>query len=478
MKRRFVSISPFGFCSLFFLAYACAILMFNGPVWSFLLICCLPLLALAIKYPRLLFYCLLVTIPPSVEFSVTDSLATDLPDEPLIALCCFFAITGLIWQHGSKEKSLAHTIAVLLVIQLAWLVIAVLNSVDLVVSAKFLAAKTWYLGAFLLFPILIFKREKHLRTAAWVFTVSMLVCIFWVLSRHALSGFSFSAINPSVQPLFRNHVNYSVLVVSIIPLVCAFAFSVKERGIKFLLIGLLLLLLAALYFTYSRGAWLALLTGAGALWLLKKRLLLFGYLAAVLLTLSGFFYLANNDRYERHAIDYNSTIFHTKFSEHWAATYEMKDLSTAERFYRWIAGARMVADNWQTGWGPGTFYPAYKEYTVPSFATWVSDNPERSTVHNYFLLMLIEQGVPGFLLLLLLLAFGFYTVQKVYHRTADRFWRMAVCVSGVMLVQLCTVNFLSDLVETDEGGSLFYLCFATIIIADVKTRSSKFSPDI
>jgi hypothetical protein len=34
----------------------------------------------------------------------------------------------------------------------------------------------------------------------------------------------------------------------------------------------------------------------------------------------------------------------------------------------------------------------------------------------------------------------------------------------------CTVNFLSDLIETDKVGSVFYLCLAFLVIADAKTR--------
>ena len=40
---------------------------------------------------------------------------------------------------------------------------------------------------------------------------------------------------------------------------------------------------------------------------------------------------------------------------------------------------------------------------------------------------------------------------------------------AAILTMVITVNFLSDLIETDKVGSIFYLCIATIIIADLQT---------
>jgi O-antigen ligase len=34
----------------------------------------------------------------------------------------------------------------------------------------------------------------------------------------------------------------------------------------------------------------------------------------------------------------------------------------------------------------------------------------------------------------------------------------------------CVINFLSDMIETDKVGSVFYLCIAALIVADLKTR--------
>lgn len=239
-----------------------------------------------------------------------------------------------------------------------------------------------------------------------------------------------------------------------------------KKRIKIFVVVATFILLIALLFSYSRGAWLALLVGLAAYWLIRKKLLLFSFIAAFMIVAGALFWLKNNDRYLQYAPDFKTTIFHKDFREHLIATYRLKDVSTEERFYRWIAGIRMVKDNWLTGYGPNTFYYNYKTYAIPSFKTWVSDNKEHSTVHNYFLLITIEQGIPGLIFFLLLTGGMLYYAQKVYHRTNDLFYKTVAVTAGSITVMVIVVNFLSDLVETDKIGSIFFLCLSILIAID------------
>ena len=144
-----------------------------------------------------------------------------------------------------------------------------------------------------------------------------------------------------------------------------------------------------------------------------------------------------------------------------------------------IAGVRMIKDNWLTGYGPNTFYDNYKEYAVPAFKTWVSDNNDHSTVHNYFLLMAIEQGIPGLLFFIILAGAMLYYAQYLYHRIQDLFYKTTAITIGVIITMIIVVNSLSDLIETDKIGSLFFLCLASLIVTDVNSRKrSDSSPDI
>jgi O-antigen ligase len=243
-----------------------------------------------------------------------------------------------------------------------------------------------------------------------------------------------------------------------------------NRKLRLVTIAAIIMVLVAIFVSYARGAWLALLIGVVTYWLIRKQKLLIAFAASLLLIIAFTVWVGGQDRYLSYSNDYRTTIFHTNFKEHLIATYKLKDISTAERLNRWVAGVRMVKDNWLAGYGPNTFYNNYKPYTIPAFRTWVSDNKEHSTVHNYFLLVLIEQGIPGLVFFLLLVGAMLYYAESLYGRTSDVFYKTAAMACGVMLMMILTVNFLSDLVETDKVGSLFFLCLAVLVVIDIKTR--------
>jgi O-antigen ligase len=282
-------------------------------------------------------------------------------------------------------------------------------------------------------------------------------------------------INESVTPFFRNHVNYSSMLVCTVPVWIAIRIMNKGNRMKrFVTLIFILFIGVALFFSYSRGAWIALIAGLIAYWLIRKKILLITFIAGVVGITLFVFWLASSDRYLRYAHDYKTTIFHTDFREHLAATYNLKDVSTAERFNRWIAGVRMAKDNWLTGYGPNTFYDNYKPYAIPAFKTWVSRNEDHSTVHNYFLLTLVEQGVPGLFFFLILSGTMLFYAQHLYHRVNDLFYKIAAITTGVILVMILVVNFLSDLLEADKVGSLFFLCLGLLIATDLNTKEKKY----
>ena len=421
---------------------------------------------------NMVFLALLFTLPLSFEYNFSPDLGTDIPDEFLMLFVSGLFIAYWVYSPMAISKNiLKHPLLLLLFICVGWTMIAVLFSTHPVISIKFLLAKSWYAGAFILAPLIIFKEKKFIKVAAATLAGSMFIVAVIALIRHYDYGFRFANINDAVYPFFRNHVNYSAMLVCTIPILIAFFSAGKKREQKLLMAAAIFVALIALAFSYARGAWLALIIGLFAYWLIRKRLLFYAFITSVIILLASVFWLKNNDRYLRYSNDFTTTIFHKDFAEHLVATYKLKDVSTAERFYRWIAGVRMIKDNWLTGYGPNAFYYNYKGYAVPAFKTWVSDNKDHSTVHNYFLLITIEQGIPALLFFIVLLGAILYYAQYLYHRVKDIFYKTTAITIGVMVTMIITVNFLSDLIETDKIGSLFFLCLASLIVTDINTKN-------
>ena len=416
------------------------------------------------KYPVALLSLLWISLPLSFEFSFSDQLGTDLPDEPLMWGITLLSVCYLVYQNRFlRSDRWQHPLFICFLCWLGWMLVTTLLSETPWLSIKFLLAKTWYVGAFILAPLIWLRSRERLFHFLYCLFVPLFVLAMITLVRHAGEGFSFASVTEVVQPYFRNHVVYSAMLITLVPVL----WLARQRANRTLGWDLAIAcILAALYFSFARGAWLALIVGWLAYLLLQKRLLVYGYAMTLLLLFAVFIWLKQDDRYLQYAPDYKTTIFHPEFSEHWRATYQGKDVSTVERFYRWIAGVRMIEEKPITGFGPSSFYSTYRPYTVPAYRTWVSNNPQKSTIHNYFLLTAVEQGIPGLILFLLLFGAILFYAERIYHTGQADWQRQMAAGIGVIVVMLGVVNFWSDLIETDKIGSLFFLSISLLLILD------------
>ncbi|MDE3254165.1 MAG: O-antigen ligase family protein, partial [Bacteroidota bacterium] len=425
--------------------------------------------------PDRLFWLLLITFPLSTEWMVTHSLGLDFPDEALLILLT--AILLIRWIHEPRwlpKAVLRNPLGLLLVLYFGWLLICTCYAVEPLLATKYLLAKTWYVLPLILLPQVLLTDRYRFQKLALCLLLPMALVVIQVLIRYAFFGFAFEKVQQTMWPFFRNHVNYSSMLVCLLPVGwCCWKLTPKAHPMrKWILYGLLLGL-TGLFFAYSRGAWIALLAGLATVGLMRFRWIKASILLALSAILISTAWLAADENFMRFAPDHDHTIFHTDFREHLLSTVEMTDVSTAERFYRWIAGVRMLAEKPITGFGPNSFYLHYRPYTVARFQTWVSDNPEHSTVHNYFILLALEQGLPGLILFCLLFFGMLMQLQNLYHQFQSRFYRNITLVTAVVLVMIGVINSMSDMIETDKIGGLFWLCMGIVFLLGTKAKEEQ-----
>nr|WP_262895814.1 O-antigen ligase family protein [Hymenobacter ruricola] len=228
------------------------------------------------------------------------------------------------------------------------------------------------------------------------------------------------------------------------------------------------LLLFGLFTSYTRASMLSLPLAALFFVVMRVRFTRVVLLAVALGTALSVAHIASGDNYMELAPNYERTVFNGKnFEKHLEATYKLQDVSGMERVYRWVAAARMIADKPIVGSGAATFYPEYKRYTVKSFRTYVSDNPEKSTTHNYFLLQLAEQGIPGFLLFAVFIATALLKAESLYRRSGQQpEVRRVVLGAAMSLVVIVFHLTLNELVEVDKIGPVFFVCIALLVRAE------------
>ena len=418
------------------------------------------------------YHVLLLTVPLSFPMEKILPVRLDFPDELLQLL-----VTALMAFYFIKKKDIykasffSHPFTLFVLASFVWTLLATLGSSDVGFSAKFLIKKIWFLVPFFFFGFGYFYRSRNLGIGFWAMFSVLTLIVLAVMYKAKGVGFNFSDVHDPIQPFFKNHVMYGSMISCFFFAVLG-AFWVGRKGsvYRFLLLLSIPLYLIAVYFSYSRGAWGAVLFGIGMM--IAIRIRLGRYIIPVIYTLilSLVLWLAHDNRYLQFRPRFDKTVMHENLTDHLMATLQGTDISSAERYHRWIATVRMSQDYPILGVGPNKFYDTYPRYAITEYRTWVSRNIEKSTTHNYFLFMLAEQGWVGMLLYAGLVFFIFWRGQRIYFQCSSaRDRRIVLAILG-MLAAVFVNNFFSELLETDKIGSLFYIGLAILVAFDLKTR--------
>jgi O-antigen ligase len=416
----------------------------------------------------------LFTIPISIDFQITGSLSTSLPDEPLMWV--FMFMFPFIFLQDPKVLGRRtwwkDPIVTVITLQFIWMIVAVIFSHELLLSLKFMAAKTWFLISFFVLPYYVFRQKKDFRRAFLLFLVPLVITMVIIIIRHSARGFQFHRVEQAIGDLYYNHVDYSAVISIFFPLLLVavpMTRSYRNPFITITLIGLIIFFIPAIYLTFARAAVVAVIFAIGVAIAIRLKLVnlvmpaMIGFIAFVIII------MAKDNRYINYRPNFEKTYMHKSFSEHIVATFRGEDMSSMERLYRWIAAMRMSRDEPVKGWGPNAFYYYYKPYAVSSFKTYVSRNVERSTTHNYFLYMLVEQGWPAMILYAVLIMVAFAQAQKTYYRFKDRFYKNCTLGVAMMVGSGFINNFFSELLETHKVGSLFYISLALLVVLRQKS---------
>ena len=421
---------------------------------------------------RTVFFLTLALLPLSIELEIGGS-TTDMPVEPAtIGLMFVFIIFSLTSKEKLPRAFYQHPLILLLLAHMLWIGAAVFYSSNVLVSLKFFLAKTWYVLVFTFLATLLIRNLKDFKRAFFFLLIPTLLTVVIILIRHARMHFEFDEVNAAVMPIYRNHVNYSALLALLLPFAVAGRFWFPKNSRKrFWMNVSILLLLTGIFFAYTRTQWLAVFLMPFYFFILKNRLTKWILAGSGVLVLFFVIWLSRQNHFLKFAPDFEHTIYHERLGEHLEATYQLEDVSSAERLYRWVAGARMFEKKPVCGYGPGNFYEFYRPYTVDEFETYVSDNEEKSTVHNTFLQVLIEQGIIGFMIFISFITAILIAGERIYHQTKqkeEKMFLLAVMMSMmVMLINL----FLGDMMEASKVGPVFFLLIALLVGHDLRNRN-------
>ena len=66
-----------------------------------------------------------------------------------------------------------------------------------------------------------------------------------------------------------------------------------------------------------------------------------------------------------------------------------------------------------------------------------------------------------------------YRAQHLFHQLQTQLYRCAAMIAGVMLSMIALLNTMSDLIETDKIGGLFWLCIGVLIALEGKLKEEQ-----
>lgn len=475
-------IAPIDFGKLWWLLAAAILIgswgaiLLDAPIFALFPAVLFGIYVTIVDYKKL-YYLLFFSIPFSFNFGIGSS-SIDLPSEPITILLAGISVIYFLANYRKMSyKFITHPVSLLLFLHLGWIFITTLTSEQFSFSVKFLAAKIWYILPFYFLAAKLLYRDKVYKI--WLFStlIGISLTIVYVMIRHSAFGFSFDDINWVLGPFYPNHVIYASVLTLFLPYIWeSLAFFKRKSAYWWLMIGLILLFLVAIKYSYTRTAYISVVALIGSYWLIRFNLLKYALIAAVIVSSLGVRWIIQDNHYLDFTPNFERTISNKEFDDLVEATYNLEDISVMERVYRWVAAFRMTSDHPYLGFGPGNFYSFYQPYTLRMFKTYVSDNPEKSGVHCYFLMTAVEQGIPGMIIFILLMLSIIVTGERAYHLAKDPKIKRRIMANLLTFLAVCSLLIVNDMIETDKIGSFFFVSAALIVRFYIHAKDSGLTP--
>jgi putative inorganic carbon (hco3(-)) transporter len=435
---------------------------------------------------RSLFAITVLTLPLSIKvFFEPANTQVIYPGEIFIGLLTFLFFVAVYRERKEffKEgrKFFRHPISILVYCYVIINIISLLLSSMFLVSLKATIVKLCYVTIFYFMTNYVVRSNmQNYFKVMQLYGIGLVVVVIYTLAMHFHFGLTKANSGHMSVPFFNDHTIYAAAVAFFIPALLFISslparFSVS-RKFAVVIISFTVLFLIAVFFAFSRAAWISL---AGSLILFVLILTGLRFRSIVILTIitAGTIFFARHtllDKFRENKIDSNRS-YAGIYEQIFSVTNLSNDISNLERFNRWHSAYRMFLNKPLAGFGPGTYQFQYIRYQDKNEMSYISmDEPlpvttsyhwtpedglvlpkeidllrgRGGTAHSEYLLALSEGGIFSFIIFIGFLVLALYTAMKIYSSTEDRKMKT---VSLIMLLCLATYfvhglfnNYLDD----------------------------------
>ena len=394
-----------------------------------------------------------------------------LPTEPLLFGIMLIFILKCFALGKFDRDILIHPVSLTIFFSLSWMLITSLTSTMPVVSLKFFLSRIWFIVGFYFLTSKLFESGKNIEKYIWLYTLPLLLVIFYTTNRHLGYGlWDKQAANFVPNPFYNDHTAYGAAIAMYIPFLFGFSFTKLYSPLTRNLIRIVLgVLIMGLILSYARAAWISVLA-AGVVWLIMRLKIRFRPIfLSVLITFS--LIVAFQGQIVMY-LERNTTESSTNLADHLSSVSNISsDASNLERINRWSCAIRMFEDKPIFGYGPGTYMFKYAPYQLTNERTIISTNSANGgNAHSEYLGPMAESGFMGMVTFLIMIIVVIYTAIHTYSRTNDKRLKTIVMSALLGLITYYIHGTLNDFLDSDKLSVPFWGFTAIIVAVDIYTR--------
>jgi putative inorganic carbon (HCO3(-)) transporter len=429
---------------------------------------------LAIYRFNWLFWLVLFFVPLSIplkEFETGLDINMFLPTEPILAGMMVIFLLRLVLDGKYDNEITNHPVTRIILLQLVWILITSITSTMPLVSFKFLISRLWFLSVFYFIAVQYFRNPLNIRRFLWTFMAPLAVIVVVITFRHASIGlFDQKASNPAVDPFFNDHTLYGAILAMFIPVAAGYAIRSPFRfWHKLLSLIVLAILLTGLVFSYSRAAWLSVAVGLASFLIILFRVPGRTVVLGLAVLVGAFFVFGKTILMKMEGNNQDSS---NNLGKHIQSISNIStDASNLERLNRWSCALRMFEDRPLIGFGPGTYMFKYAPYQISSEKTIISTNAaDGGNAHSEYLGPLSEEGLPGGLLMLVLVVVSIFVGVRAYHRQTDKEMKMVAVAVLIGLITYYLHVTMNNFLDTDKASAGVWGFLAILVALDRKKK--------
>jgi len=454
--------------SVLFLAVNFYLVLEKDIYWFFLL----PLVLIVFYYYLVSLdkIILLITFFTPLSVNIRDmemGLGVALPTEPLMFGVVLVFIANLIFENRYDKKIATHPISYIIYFDFLWMLLTTFTSEMPVVSIKHLLAQIWFIVPFYFVASLMFKDKKNIRKFFWLYLIPLLAVIIYTITQHAKYGFDEDTGHWVMSPFYNDHTAYGAALAIFYPVVIGLIFYPgSSKFSRFSAFVITIIMTIAIILSYSRAAWISIVAAFGVFLLVMFKIR-FYWVALATAVIIGAFVVFQQQIFD--VLEKNKQDTSADFVEHVRSIANISsDASNLERINRWQAALRMAEERPVFGWGGGTYQFVYAPFQLAKEKTIISTNlGDKGNAHSEYLGPLSEMGIPGLLIVLVLVIVVLYKGLMVYRRAVTREDKFIVLMVTLGLVTYFVHGLLNNFLDTDKLAVPFWGFIAVIVAMDV-----------